>query len=818
MAGDPLRKVRVGEPLKIPAAAWNAFVDAARSVSNQRHSAQSGPATVARDQITCLVKNNTGADVGQLGILSLGDPLVSPTDDEESFRRLLAFNGSTPSGATGPGKWCVTMEPVADGEIGRAVLLGVVPVEVDVSGGVEDFAEFKSGSTSVLEASATGTARILWIESTGDTRWAVVRLGDGAGSGSLTVKEIDGSPSYSSITTVEVDPADGFSISQPGAGRVRIDIVAATDTYSGVMSAVEQSLGGTKHWYSPIFNVIDPVSTAEVLRIETAAADRLIEVDVGTEIRWSLNTGDYSRDSIVGEDESITVQHVVDYSYPAVDFRRLSWLTLGDEVVGARIGYAEIGIEASATVKARLDYTGLTISQDGDYPYNVAYHIYNDGVLYNGASGSGAGGTWEGGICTVIPTAGGGTGTVTSIGYVAPAAGITITGTTPTTTTGTWTFALANDLAAIEALSGTNTIYYRSGADTWTAVTIGTGLTFSGGSLACTVSALADGDKGDITVSGSGATWTIDAGAVTDAKISDRTALSVFGRSANSSGAGADMAAASDGHVLRRSGTTLGFGTVATAGIADANVTDAKISNRTALSVFGRSANSAGVGADIAAGSDGQVLRRSGTAIGFGTVATAGIADAAVTLAKMADMATASLIGRNTAATGVPEVLSAATARSLLTLDFHGAGLYESGGDQSMTNVVYTNILFDTENFDSATLHSTSVNTDRITVGRTGKYLVVGYFWAHYYTGAGRTGSIVDSASNIAIDVNGTQKAVIGVSAGDIKPVVALLSLTSGDYVTLSVFHAYGATLYSFSQVGGNSSAWQNLSLVYLGN
>lgn len=45
------------------------------------------------------------------------------------------------------------------------------------------------------------------------------------------------------------------------------------------------------------------------------------------------------------------------------------------------------------------------------------------------------------------------------------------------------------------------------------------------------------------------------------------------------------------------------------------------------------------------------------------------IADNAVTLAKMADMATASLIGRNTAATGDPEILSAATARSLLNVE-----------------------------------------------------------------------------------------------------------------------------------------------------
>jgi hypothetical protein len=40
------------------------------------------------------------------------------------------------------------------------------------------------------------------------------------------------------------------------------------------------------------------------------------------------------------------------------------------------------------------------------------------------------------------------------------------------------------DLTALAALTGTNNIYYRSAADTWSSVTIGTGLTFTGGTLA----------------------------------------------------------------------------------------------------------------------------------------------------------------------------------------------------------------------------------------------------------------------------------------------------------------------------------------------
>jgi hypothetical protein len=64
---------------------------------------------------------------------------------------------------------------------------------------------------------------------------------------------------------------------------------------------------------------------------------------------------------------------------------------------------------------------------------------------------------------------------------VQPSAGLTIAD--PDAMGGNPTFALANDLAALEALTGTNTIYYRSGVDTWSPITIGSLLSWSGGTI-----------------------------------------------------------------------------------------------------------------------------------------------------------------------------------------------------------------------------------------------------------------------------------------------------------------------------------------------
>ncbi len=108
---------------------------------------------------------------------------------------------------------------------------------------------------------------------------------------------------------------------------------------------------------------------------------------------------------------------------------------------------------------------------------------------------------------------------------------------------------------------------------------------------------LSDGDKGDITVSASGATWTIDAGVVTLAKMANIATDSILGRATAGAGVPEALTAlpfAYTGDVTRP---------------ADSNVTT--------------------------------------------------IANNAVTLAKMATMATDSILGRAAAATGNVEVLTA---------------------------------------------------------------------------------------------------------------------------------------------------------------
>jgi hypothetical protein len=79
-----------------------------------------------------------------------------------------------------------------------------------------------------------------------------------------------------------------------------------------------------------------------------------------------------------------------------------------------------------------------------------------------------------------------------------------------------------------------------------------------------------------------------------------------------------------------------------------------------------------------------NVLRADAT---FGTVATAGIADAAVTLAKQANLAQSTIIGRAAGAgTGVPTALTAAQVRAIVGGSMVARTVYESGSGDHVMN------------------------------------------------------------------------------------------------------------------------------------
>ncbi len=135
-------------------------------------------------------------------------------------------------------------------------------------------------------------------------------------------------------------------------------------------------------------------------------------------------------------------------------------------------------------------------------------------------------------------------------------------------------------------------------------------------------SGLSDGDYGDITVSGGGTSMQIDPGVV------DTTEL------------------------------------------ADGAVTNVKIRAGAAASVIGRAGATGGTVDDIISTTNHHVLKRNGAgALEWGFVTLDNISDGSVSLAKMANINTDRLIGRDTAGTGVPEEISLNA-----TLSFTGAG------------------------------------------------------------------------------------------------------------------------------------------------
>ena len=123
--------------------------------------------------------------------------------------------------------------------------------------------------------------------------------------------------------------------------------------------------------------------------------------------------------------------------------------------------------------------------------------------------------------------------------------------------------------------------------------------------------------------------------------------------------------------------------------------------------------------------------------------------------------------------------------------------LYRSAA-QTVANTTYTDMLWTNEEYDNASMHSTTANTDRITIPEAGFY-VVGY---HLFFSANTTGdrnsfiTLNDTAeaanANLRtwcrVDASGTFN--YGVSTGSVG-----LSLVAGDILRVEVHQSSGGNL-----------------------
>ncbi len=120
------------------------------------------------------------------------------------------------------------------------------------------------------------------------------------------------------------------------------------------------------------------------------------------------------------------------------------------------------------------------------------------------------------------------------------------------------------------ASTNSKVIGSSSTSTTLTELTLGTGLSLSGTTLTAT-GGVTDGDKGDITVSGTGSSWVIDNQAVTYAKIQNVSATDkLLGRSTAGAGSVEEITCTAAGRAILDDAdasaqrTTLGLGTLAT--------------------------------------------------------------------------------------------------------------------------------------------------------------------------------------------------------------------------------------------------------------
>jgi len=170
-----LKKVHPGDPMRIPASTYNLFVDAARNYQRNRMTRGAGhPRPGSTDSGVALFRNDSGADVGRYNVLGIDGVFPTYEENRQEFKHGPALLCSTPSAELHTGKFLITLEPAADGQFARGMVMGICCVQVYLEDLNHTWADVYDGSRYSLKSGPSGAAQILWREDV--YGWSLVRF------------------------------------------------------------------------------------------------------------------------------------------------------------------------------------------------------------------------------------------------------------------------------------------------------------------------------------------------------------------------------------------------------------------------------------------------------------------------------------------------------------------------------------------------------------------------------------------------------------------------------------------------------------------
>lgn len=163
------------KPVILPTARTFARMEAAAESAANDQASSSFPADPQELPAGVMLARNTTGDIGRFQVMGVSGLIYEYGDNEHEFKNSPALLLRTPT-EDDTGGYVITQEPIKTGKIGRVMVSGVTPCQLDIVDAADIYADCNvMVSDDGMLKTGNGNARILWKESgTGTGKWAVV--------------------------------------------------------------------------------------------------------------------------------------------------------------------------------------------------------------------------------------------------------------------------------------------------------------------------------------------------------------------------------------------------------------------------------------------------------------------------------------------------------------------------------------------------------------------------------------------------------------------------------------------------------------------